>query len=209
MKTKLVNTALPSRRENSVNRTRRSVLAFATATVLMGTLTGCIVDGPYHADVHSTVVVYDDYVYYPSYQVYYSSTRRQYVYLEGSAWVWRVSPPRVSVDVLFASPSISVDFHDAPSAHHASMIQTYPRDWTPAGHGNRGTVKAIDRADSKATSQAVHGGGNGNRERDNTIDRPNSNGSGKSIDNKDDKGSKGGRKEGHDEKKNKGKKGSK
>ena len=70
--------------------------------------------------VEAGVVVQDDYVYYPGYQVYYSSNRRQYIYLEGRSWVSRPAPPRVSVDVLFASPSVRLDFHDSPSIHHAA-----------------------------------------------------------------------------------------
>jgi hypothetical protein len=113
---------------------------------LLSVLTGCVgyVDGPPPAAyVQSEVVVSDDYVYYPAYQVYYSGSRRQYVYREGSAWVSRPAPPHVSVGVLFASPSVRVDFHDAPAAHHAAVVQTYPRNWTPPGwnHGNKGEHK--------------------------------------------------------------------
>ncbi len=115
------------------------------ALTLVGTLTGCI-DGPHHAAVYvdpspvyvrSDIVVYDDYVYYPSYQVYYSSRSSHYIYLEGSSWVTRPAPPNVSIDVLFASPSIAVDFHDAPSLHHAMIVETYPKTWSPPGQ-NRG-----------------------------------------------------------------------
>jgi hypothetical protein len=93
--------------------------------------------------VESAVIVHDDYVYYPGYEVYYSSNRRQYTYRDGSAWVSRSAPPRVSAEVLFASPSVSVEFHDAPATHHASVVQTYPRNWTPPGwnHGNKGGNK--------------------------------------------------------------------
>ena len=127
---------------------------FLLCSALLATLTGCVgyVDGPHHARVYgqppsvyvqSSVVVQDDYVYYPGYQVYYSGRTRQYVYLDGSAWVSQPAPPRVSVDVLFASPSVSVDFHDAPAVHHAAIVQTYPRDWAPPGwsHGNKGGNK--------------------------------------------------------------------
>jgi hypothetical protein len=109
-------------------------------------LTGCVgyVDHPHHGGhmgpppgrVETTVVVQDRYVYYPSYQVYYSSSRSQYVYLEGRTWVSRPAPPRVSVDVLFRSPSVQLDFHDAPSAHHSSVTKQYPKGWTPPGHNN-------------------------------------------------------------------------
>jgi hypothetical protein len=83
--------------------------------------------------------VQDDYVYYPGYQVYYSSNRRQFTYLEGRSWVSRPVPPRVSVDVLFASPSVRLDFHDSPANHHASVVRQYPKDWAPSGssHGNK------------------------------------------------------------------------
>jgi hypothetical protein len=115
----------------------------------LGVLTGCIgyVDGPGYARVYvpppavyvePAVVVQDDYVYYPDYQVYYSSHRRQYVYLEGSAWVTRPAPPHVSVGVLFASPSVQLAFHDSPAGHHATVVRQYPKHWAPPGsnHGN-------------------------------------------------------------------------
>ena len=84
-------------------------------------------------------VVRDDYYYYPGYQVYYSSGRRHYIYLDGSAWVTRPLPPRVSADVLFASPSVRLDFHDSPSIHHSRVIRNYPQHWTPpkSNHDNR------------------------------------------------------------------------
>jgi hypothetical protein len=93
--------------------------------------------------VQTGVVVEGDYMYYPGYEVYYSGSTRQYVYLEGSAWVSRPAPPRVSVDVLFASPSVRLDFRDAPASHHATVVQTYPKTWTPPGwsHGNKGGNK--------------------------------------------------------------------
>jgi len=78
------------------------------------------------------VVVQDDYVYYPDYDVYYDSTRHQYYYLSGDAWVWAAAPEGVSVDVLLASPSAHMDWHDSPANHHVEMRQKYPRDWKPA-----------------------------------------------------------------------------
>ena len=98
--------------------------------VLLGTLTGCVgyIDGP-RAGVYvapPVVVVEDDYIYYPDYEVYYSSSRHQYAYLEGRAWVSRPAPRGVSVDVLFASPSVRMDFHDSPEHHHAEVVRQYP-----------------------------------------------------------------------------------
>jgi hypothetical protein len=96
-------------------------------------------------------VVQDDYVYYPGYQVYYSGSRRQYTYLEGRSWVSRPAPPRVSADVLIDSPSVRLDFHDAPASHHATVVQTYPKSWTPPGwsHGNKGGNKEGHNKDKK------------------------------------------------------------
>ena len=81
--------------------------------------------------VESGLVVPDDYVYYPAYQVYYSSNRRHYIYRDGHSWVTRPVPPHVSVGVLSASPSVRLDFHDHPSIHHATVVRQYPKRWVP------------------------------------------------------------------------------
>ena len=125
-----------------MNKTKYSKIGFVSGVALLGALTGCVgyVDGPHHARVYAPpptvyvetgVQVQDDYVYYPGYEVYYSSHRHQYVYQDGRSWVSRPAPPRVSVDVLFASPSVRLDFHDAPAIHHATVVQQYPRHWSP------------------------------------------------------------------------------
>ncbi len=83
--------------------------------------------------VEGGVFLEDDYVYYPGYEVYYSSRRHNYVYLDGRNWVTHETPPpRVQVNVLQASPSVRVDFHDAPAQHHATVVRQYPRNWKPA-----------------------------------------------------------------------------
>lgn len=124
----------------------------AIAVSLLGlTLMGCIgyVEPSGRADVlvRSPVVVVDadrsapdDYVYYPGYQVYYSDHRHQYIYRDGRSWVSRGSPPRVSAEVFHAAPSVRLDFHDSPSAHHTTVIRQYPRGWQPprGRHGERG-----------------------------------------------------------------------
>ena len=75
---------------------------FVPGALLLAALTGCIVDGPrdrvYVAPpaVGATVVVQDDYVYYPGYDVYYSSNRHQYLWLQGGAWVSGPGPRGVS-----------------------------------------------------------------------------------------------------------------
>jgi len=129
-----------------MTKTKNSGIAFVLGAALLGALTGCVshTDGPHHhARTYSTPppvyvesraeVLRDDYVYYPGYQVYYSSNRRQYIYRDGRSWVSRPAPPRVSVEVLFASPSVRLDFHDSPSLHHATVVRQYPKHWAPPG----------------------------------------------------------------------------
>ncbi|HXC37089.1 MAG TPA: hypothetical protein VNV43_14520 [Candidatus Acidoferrales bacterium] len=83
--------------------------------------------------VAPAVVVQDNYVYYPNYAIYYNSGRHQYAYLEGGAWVNAPAPIGVSIDVLRASPSVKMDFHDTPANHHAAIVRQYPRNWKPSG----------------------------------------------------------------------------
>ena len=78
-------------------------------------------------------VVAENYVYYPNYGIYYNSHRHQYLYLKGDVWVTQPAPEGVSVEVLMASPSVNMDFHDSPERHHAEMLKKYPRDWKPSG----------------------------------------------------------------------------
>jgi len=147
--------------EKSVNGTIDSKigLVLVLGAALAGTMTGCIgyVDAPHHSRVYAppppvyvehTVVVQDDYVYYPSYQVYYSGRTRQYVYLDGRSWVSRPAPPRVSAQVVLASPSVRLDFHDHPSNHHAKISREYPKHWAPPGQG-RGSKQGHDERDSR------------------------------------------------------------
>jgi hypothetical protein len=110
-------------------------VGFVLGAVLLVTLTGCVgyVEGP-RAGIYAEPQVFvaqDDYVYYPGYECYYSVSRRQYAYREGNAWVARPAPRGVSVNVLLASPSVRMDFHDSPAQHHAAVVQKYPRNWAP------------------------------------------------------------------------------
>jgi len=73
----------------------------------------------------------DDYVYYPAYNLYYSSHLHKYASLEGGVWVSRPAPRGVSVKVVEASPSVKMDFHDSPAKHHEEVIKKYPKDWAP------------------------------------------------------------------------------
>ena len=142
-----------------MNKTRQVAIGkigFALCAAFAGALTGCFryVDGPRGgasyvepppAYVESGVVAQPEYVYYPSYEVYYNNHTRQYIYREGRSWVSRPEPARISAHVLFASPSVRLNFHDHPSNHHETVIREYPKHWTPAdqsrgrnqGHGER------------------------------------------------------------------------
>jgi hypothetical protein len=105
------------------------------------------------------VVVYqDDYDYYPGYEVYYSRTRREYVYRDGNAWVRRPQPRGISEIELRRAPSVRVDFHDAPEQHHSTVIRTYPRNWTPPGQ------RRDDRDDRRDDNDNRKGNGNGRKD---------------------------------------------
>jgi hypothetical protein len=136
--------------ENIMKKTKCSIIGFVSGGVMLGALTGCVgyVDeprgggayaGPPSGYVESGVVMQPEYVYYPGYEVYYSHNTRQYTYREGRSWVSRTAPPHVSAEVLIASPSVRLDFHDSPSVHHAEVVKQYPRHWSPpaANHGGQ------------------------------------------------------------------------
>jgi hypothetical protein len=135
-----------------------SNLGILFGTVLVGMLTGCVgyVDEPGYGrgyapppSVYVEAGIQDDYVYYPGYQVYYSSTRHNYIYLEGRSWVTRPAPPRVLVDVLFASPSVRLDFHDSPAIHHSQVVREYPKHWAPPGHEQESPGKGRGNQDNR------------------------------------------------------------
>jgi hypothetical protein len=114
------------------------VLGAALLTMLTGSVSyadelrvGIVVPPPVVV-APPVVVVQDDYVYYPNYGIYYNSHRHQYAYLENGAWVMQPTPQGVTVEVLLASPSVRMDFHDSPANHHAEMLRKYPKNWKPA-----------------------------------------------------------------------------
>ena len=137
--------------------------------VILGTavliiLTGCVgyIGEPSRREVYVAppvmepeILVQDDYVFYPSYGVYYSSNRHQYFYQDRGAWISRPAPRGVSVNVLLRSPSVRMDFHDSPANHHAAMVQRYPKNWAPPG---RGRGQDDNRQDDK---RGDRGGGRG------------------------------------------------
>ena len=136
--------------------------AFVLGAVLLLTLTGCVgyVDGPRAGMymeppvVEGGVVIQDDYVYYPGYQVYYSNSRHEYAYREGRAWVSRPAPRGVSINVLQASPSVRMDFHDSPANHHAAVVKQYPKNWAPPGSNQgRNDNRKDDQRDQRGNNQ--------------------------------------------------------
>lgn len=127
-------------KSNTLPSTPLGLLVGATFLILLG---GCVSDPPnryggYRSGppVHTrTVVVYeDDYDYYPAYEVYYSRNRREYVYRDRDQWIRRSEPSGISLNVLLASPSVRVDFRDAPERHHDTVVRTYPRNWRGSEH---------------------------------------------------------------------------
>ena len=119
---------------------KTSTAGIVFSATLLGTQTGCVgyVDradtGRMYAVspvVETTFIIEDDYVYYPSYQIYYSSRRHQYAYRDGHNWISRPGPHGVSVRQLQASPSVRMEFHDSPAQHHEAVTQHYPKNWSP------------------------------------------------------------------------------
>jgi len=143
-------------------------LSLVLSAALLTTLTGCVgyVDGP-RAGVYvapPVVVVEDDYIYYPDYEVYYSSSRHQYAYLDGGAWVSRPAPRGVSVNVLLASPSVRMNFHDSPANHHAEIAREYPGHSPSAVHqGQKENQKDDKRSQTGQRNQRDDRGDNHGR----------------------------------------------
>ncbi|HTB83885.1 MAG TPA: hypothetical protein VK742_09545 [Candidatus Sulfotelmatobacter sp.] len=101
--------------------------------------------------VAPVVVVQDDYVYYPNYGIYYNSNRHQYAYLNNGVWATAATPYGVTAEVLLASPSVHMDWHDSPEKHHADMMQRYPKNWKSSEehHDEHHDLKDDSKSDSK------------------------------------------------------------
>ena len=130
------------------------------SAALLVTLTGCVsyTDRPSEGSlymvprVETTVVVQDDYVYYPGYQIYYSSSRHEYAYRDGRNWVSRPAPRGVSINRLQASPSVRMDFHDSPAQHHEAVVKQYPKNWKPSGD-HQGQNQKDDRRNQRGDNR--------------------------------------------------------
>lgn len=109
-------------------------LLFVLAVVLsLFFLTGC--DTPTEARGFTGISgdrIGDDYVYYPTYEVYYVPTRGEYVYYDGTSWVRTTSPStQVWAKDIAGTPYVRMTFRDDPSHHHADIAREYPKNWIP------------------------------------------------------------------------------
>ncbi len=134
-----------------MKRTPSSLAAGLLAgTALLLLLSGCYTEGSGRRTAYqgrTTIIYEDDYDYYPGYEVYYSRSRHEYVYRDGSNWVRRSQPTGVSVEVLLAAPAVRMDFRDAPEQHHDAVVRSYPRDWKRAD--SKADVKQEKKEDRK------------------------------------------------------------
>jgi hypothetical protein len=65
------------------------------------------------------------------------------------------------VDVLLASPSVHMNFHDSPANHHAEMLRQYPRTWR--ADGGRPDLKHDDHGHQDLKDGRQDTGPDGNR----------------------------------------------
>jgi hypothetical protein len=131
----------------TLNPFQTDIVRFGLCMVVLAILTGCVgyVEGPgagVYAD-SGTFAAQDNYVYYPQYECYYSVSRHQYAYRDGNVWVAQPVPRGVSVNVLVASPSVKMSFHDSPAQHYAAVVKQYPKDWKSFA-GNQGQNQKDD-----------------------------------------------------------------
>ena len=139
--------------------TRAGMIISLPSFTLLGFLTGCVgyAEQPRAGIVYQEpaprlapgFVEQEEYVYYPGYETYYGSRSHQYYYRQGNAWVTRPAPAGISVNLLLASPSVKMDFHDGPAAHHTQMMQKYPKTWkkSPGNQGLQDKNSGKDKRD--------------------------------------------------------------
>jgi len=113
--------------------TLKALLAVLGIVLALFFFTSC--DSPTEARGFSGIAgdhIGDDYVYYPSYEVYYVPTRGEYVYYDGRTWL-RTSRPTTQVWArdIAGRPYVKMSFHDNPSHHHADIVRKYPKNWVP------------------------------------------------------------------------------
>ena len=130
-------------------------VSLLTSAVVLTAFAGCVAEGRRGyatgpaVQVQTTAVFQDDYDYYPGYETYYSRNRHEYVYRDGNNWVRRSAPRGITAQVLMATPSVRVDFHDAPEQHHANVVRTYPRNWSKPAQAQPGRPGHPDKEGDK------------------------------------------------------------
>ena len=140
----------------------RTILVTGPACLLL--LTACETDSPHSrrgyashssVQVQGSVVIMDDYDYYPAYETYYSRNRREYVYRDGGRLVRRPEPRGVSIDLFFAAPSVRLDFRDPPERHHETVVRSYPKNWQRAdsNRSDRNDRKDDQKQDKKKSKR--------------------------------------------------------
>jgi hypothetical protein len=101
-------------------------------------LTGCADSPPWAASSRRPTATQirvalergENYLYFPGYAVYQDRAEGEFIYREDGVWVTRRAPPAwVPLEVLLASPSVPMDFHDTPDRHNDEVVQAYPRNW--------------------------------------------------------------------------------
>ena len=109
--------------------------------VLLTAPAGCMTAGsgrsahyPTRPAVQASLMIEDDYDYYPRYEIYYSRRRHEYVYRDANAWVRRSDLRGITLAMLEAGPVVHMDFHDSPEFHHGTIVQSFPRNWEQPGH---------------------------------------------------------------------------
>jgi hypothetical protein len=116
-------------------------------SLLLAALTGCVTAGsgpssrhPAHPVVamQATLMIQDDYEYYPRYEIYYSRRRNEYVYRDANAWVRRGDLRGITLAMLESGPMVRMDFHDSPEFHHGRIVQSFPRNWEQSGQKHDG-----------------------------------------------------------------------
>ena len=139
-------------------------------SVLLTVLTGCVTAGsgpsshyPTRPAVQASLMIEDDYDYYPRYEIYYSRRRNEYVYRDVNAWVRRSDLRGITLAMLDSGPVVRMDFHDSPEFHHGSIVQSFPRNWEQSGQKHddknnhrddkRGGKKSDQKNDDKKSDQ--------------------------------------------------------
>ena len=123
---------------NSENFRSLAPIRIGLGLVIMVMLAGCadtptwssLSAMPTSAQLQAARGRLSSYVYFTSYEIYFDHHGGQYTYWDGRGWVTRGEPPPgISLELLENSPSVAMDFPDAPWGHHATVVQSYPRNW--------------------------------------------------------------------------------